>query len=421
MNIKHIIQIFSGLFFCFQLTVLGQDSVTIKDLKPYSYDFELENEYFTGAGAIVLKEAISKSHITLVGNSLNSKLQNDFSNALLSVLDSNDYKKFAIEEGAISGKIINKLAKSSELVQQFADLNNKYSFRRLGNNIPPIHSLKSVEAAEFIQNAEKRDWTIFPIGLESWNSYKMVVDELYNNIPKNNPDGNISALHKKTLAILDDGYQEMAELDNENCLIFMTALTTSETFISFMQAMEAFEANKELVHYLRKSLDYWTLFGKRDYGGKNKISIEESSERMAKLLQSDNFDFQNEKLFVNMFMGHLGKGIAPNGYYGAGSMLNEMTGFYGNSCLSIGLVPRFYEKDGKVEDYLESDVYFLQIFKELLMPLGKKENWVLIDLRTFTQDLIYGPFIVNSRLRNLIERYDMLIIPSTDRDATMNY
>lgn len=421
MNAKHIIQIFSGLFFCFQLTALGQDSVTINDLKPYSYDFKLENENFKGAGAKILKEAISNSHITLVGNSRNSKLQNDFSNALLSVLDSNDYKKFVIEEGAISGKIINKLAKTPETVKQFADLNNKYSFQRLGSIIPPIHSLKSVEAAEFIQNAEKRDWTIFPIGLESWNSYKMVVDELYNNIPKNNQDGNISALHKKTLVILDDGYQEMAELDNENCLIFMTALTTSETFISFLQAMEEFEANKELVYYFRKSLDYWTLFGKRDYAGKNKISIEESSERMAKLLQSDSFDFQSEKLFVNMSMVHLGKGIAANGYYGAGSMLNEMTGFYGNTCLSIGMIPRFYKKDGKVEDYLESDVYFLQIFKELLMPLGKKENWVLIDLRSFTQDLIYGPFIVNSGLRNLIARYDMLIIPSTDRDATMNY
>ncbi|MDB4292995.1 hypothetical protein N9954_06255 [Maribacter sp.] len=409
-----------ALFFQFQSLAIAQDSLTIEVMKSSAYNFDIVNGQLNGEGAVLLEEAIANAHITMLGNSLNSKLDVDFTNALFSILNSNDYTKMVLEIGGISGPILNKLIQKPEIIKELTHLNKKYSWQRNDNTMTPIPNLSYKGSAELIKKVAENDWSLFAAGIESWASYKMLVDELFINLPKNEQkDG--AEIYKKTLTLLDDSYQEVAAINIENLARFMATIQNSETFISFLDRMEAYEGNKELIYHFRKSLDYWEYYAEGNAFAKNEISIKESSIRLSKSLRANNIDFEKDKFFIKMTIPHLSKGIAPNGFYGVGSMMAEMTKFHGNNAsLSIGVIPRYYERDGVLEDYLESDLYFLGLFKEII-PLGEKEDWVLLDLRSFNEKFIYSRTTVSRTLRMVIERYDFIVIPKTDRKAVINH
>lgn len=420
MNTNRIVLATCALFFQFQSLVIAQDSLTVEVMKSSAYNFDIVNGQLSGEGAAVLDEAISNAHVTMLGNSLNSKLDLDFTNALFSILDSNDYNKMVLEIGGISGYRMNKLIQEPEIVKELTNLNKKYTWQRNDNTMTPIPNLSYNGSAELIKNLAENDWSLFAAGIESWASYNMLVDELFINLPKNEQKDYVE-IYKKTVTLLDDSYQEVAAINIENLVRFMATIQNSETFISFLDRMEAYEGNKELIYHFKKSLDYWSYYAEGKTFAKNEISISESSIRLAKSLKATNIDFEKDKFFIKMAITHLSKGIAPNGFYGVGSMMTEMTKFHGtNSSLSIGIIPRYFEKDGIIKDHLvESDLYFIGLFKEII-PLGKKEEWVLLDLRSFNEKYIYGRTIVSRELRMLTERYDFIVIPKTDRKPVIN-
>lgn len=409
-----------ALFFQFQTLVIAQDSLTVEVMKSSAYNFDIVKGQLSGEGAAVLEGAIANAHVTMIGNTHNSKLDVDFTNALFSILNLHDYNKMVLEIGGISGPIINKLIQKPEIVKELTNLNKKYLWQRNDDMMTPITNLSYKGSAELIKKVAENDWSLFAAGIESWASYKMLVDELFINLPKNEQKDYVE-IHKKTLTVLEESYQEVAAINIENLVRFMAALKNSETFISFLDLMEDYEGNKELIYHFRKSIDYWGYYAEGNAFAKNEISIKESSIRLAKSLKANNIDFEKDKFFIKMSIPHLSKGIAPNGFYGVGSMMAEMTKFYGNNTsLSIGVIPRYYKRDGAIEDYLESDLYFLGLFKEII-PLGEKENWVLLDLRSFNEKYIYSRTNVSRAIRLVIERYDFIVIPKTDRKPIVNY
>ena len=409
------------LFFQFQSLVIAQDSLTVEVLKASTYNFDIVNGQLHGEGATLLENAVANAHMTMIGNSLNSKLDIDFTNALFSMLNSNDYNKMVLEIGGISGHSINKLIQKPEIVKELTNLNKKYVWQRNDNIMTPIPNLSYKGSAELIQGIAKNDWSLFAVGIESWASYKMLVDELFINLPKDKQKDCLK-IYKKVLTLLDDSYQKVVAINIENLAKFMSTIQNSTTFISFLDRMEAHEGNKELIYHFKKSLDYWKYYAEGDSFAKNEISIGESSIRLAKSLKGKDIDFEKDKFFIKMGITHLSKGIAPNGFYGVGSMMSEMTKFHGdNGSLSIGIIPRYYERDGVIKDHLvESDLYFMGLFKELI-PLGKKEEWILLDLRSFTKKYIYGGAVVSERLRRVIRSYDFIVIPKTDSKPVVNY
>lgn len=327
-----------------------------------------------------------------------------------------DYKKIVLEEGLFSGKLLSSIGQSTAPIKRTEELNHKYSFRKNEYIRTPIQILNSSEGLEFIQEVAEKDWTIFAVGLEDWASYGMLVDELYSNIPKAN-QYKLKKLYQETKEVLDLAYRDFGKLNNEGVLGFMNALYRTGTVNSYLAEMENFEVNKELIYHFKKSLEYWKAYGNKRFFEKNVLSIEEAKERLAFQLKRDGFDFSKDKVFVKMFIGHLAKGITGNGFYGVGSMLHEMAEYYEKRSLTIGLIPRFYEKGEGTEDYVDSDLYYLQIFNEFI-PMGKRDEWVLIDLRTFNEKFLYGPYHTSAEFRKVVARYDMLIIPKTDGDLS---
>ncbi len=100
--------------------------------------------------------------------------------------------------------------------------------------------------------------------------------------------------------------------------------------------------------------------------------------------------------------------------------MHELAEINGNKSLTIGVVRRFYKKDGEVKDLIKSSDGFTKRYYEVAQ-LGKEKEWILIDLRPFIKKFYYGSYDISNNLYKMFARYDMIIIPKADEDATVNY
>ena len=55
--------------------------------------------------------------------------------------------------------------------------------------------------------------------------------------------------------------------------------------------------------------------------------------------------------------------------------------------------------------------------------MGKKDQWVVIDLRKFIKGHFYYPkrFNLNPQLETLVQRYDLLVIPKVEVEGEPNF
>lgn len=409
--------LFGFISFFYSHNLSGQDTLNLNDLKKFSYPFSLENGKFEGLGGEVLIKAIEEAHITMLGDDTRSKLESEFTEALIDELDHNHYKTMVVETGNASGKVIHQLSKSEEqFISNIKALNQKYGIGQKENPLVPIPDFKTLEATKFLQSALQKDWSIIGIGTEAWTSYKMLVDELYNNLSKEQQKENVAS-YEATIKLLDTQYTTISRQGQSGVFAFTSALKASQEFNDFIATMNTFSQNKATVEALRFSLDFWWMYGNKEFHKKNNLQAKRNKLSLARTLDSQKFDFKKDKLFIKMFVNHLARGTTVSGFYGVGNMLHEMTEYQGNTSLSIALTRRFYNSDGAIKDVIDSEGFKYNSFKELV-PLGKKEEWVLIDLRPFNKEFYFEGVHMNTEMHKIITRYDMIVIPKTDLKGT---
>lgn len=418
---KHFISVLLCYFFIttYQYTY-GQDSITIEDLEQFTYSLSIVEGGFNGEGGAVLNEAIASAHITLLGENVGSKLEHQFTNALMNELDRNNYKRMVLEVGGGSGALINKMAKESEFnVQTVKALNQKYLLEKEGRTFIPILELKTVDLMQSLQKATERDWEFLSVGIEPWTSYKMLVDELYGNLVPRNKEA-YKKLYEETLTFLNDRYSEIKTHNSKEVHQFISPFESSKSFNDFLQKMAVCEGNRVTIKALRESIEYWGMYGHQEYYRKNIWNAKKDREKLQHDLDKGNFDFDEDKLFVKMYRNHLSKGMSANGAYGVGNMLMEKASAHGNETLSIGIVRRFYKEGDELKDMLKASDGFNKYYRKLVQ-LGKQKEWVLIDLRPFVEEFYYGNYIQDAGIAKMYTRYDFLVIPMTDESATANY
>ena len=417
---KSILILLSYFFFCFQPIALGQDSITIQDLEKFTYTFSIQNNQFQGEGAEILIKAIAKSHITMLGENAGSKLEHQFTNALIDELDRNNYKNMVLEVGGASGELINKMAENSELTsQKIKRLNQQYLLEKKGRTFVPILELKSVEGIQSLENANQKEWTFLSVGVEPWTSYKLHTNELYDNLlPKNKKA--YQKLFQETIAFLDQQYKTIQAHNSDEVFRFISQIKSSKPFNEFLDKMTICEGNREIIKALQESIEYYWMYGNKAFYKKNIWSAKQDKMKLAQDLKKQNFDFKEDKLFVKMWWKHLSKSMSANGAYGVGNMLFEMASYHGKESLTIGIVRRFSKNGDEVNDALQATDGYNKRYKELIQ-LGKKEEWVLVDLRPFIKEFYYGNYIQSDGLYKMFSRYDILVIPKMDEATTSNY
>jgi len=123
-----------------------------------------------------------------------------------------------------------------------------------------------------------------------------------------------------------------------------------------------------------------------------------------------------------MGANHLSKGFSPLRLFEVGNMLNEIAEFHGNKTFSMSFSTRFYENDGVVKDIMDSEKQY-ETYLNNLNQMGKKDEWVVIDLRPLIEGTYYYPekYKIDKNVEDLMKRYDVIIIPKLEVDPVKNY
>ncbi len=407
---------------CFSIPIIlqSQDSITVEVLQKYSYTFDIKNHEFHGEGATIIHDAIANAQITMLGNNSRNKQEELLDLALIKILDENGYHNMIMELGPASGSIINNLSNEpSETVERLKKLNQEYFFETETTQLMPVPDLKYLGTAEMIQSIKEQSWTLSGIGTDSWTSYRMLIDEMYHKLP-DDQQKLLKRKYQSSILLIDQLYKEMEGQSSNEILQLTNGIKSSDDITSFLHQASKFGINKMLVESFQFSLDYWHMYGKKEFYKKNKLDAQRNKQLLRAYVAQQSFDLSQDKLFVKMWRGHLTNGLTSRGFYGIGNTLMELASYHGNTSLSIGVLGRYQIKDGVTTDILD-DGGFISPLHRSFISLGQKDQWVLIDLRAFTKAFYYGNYHTPLELQMMMGRFDMILIPKTDSKATINY
>ena len=416
---KNILSFFVCPFFIltvFSIGINAQDTLSIEDLTPYTYTFDIENGKLTGAGGRFLMEEVSKAQFTMIGEYHSSLRISELTEAMIPVLDHVGYKTLVLEVGPTTGQFLNGLTVNTE--ERLKEVNEKYLIKEEDGYInTPIPFFENVEDASFLSEAKKNKWNVIGIDQEFIHGYKMLMEMMFEHLNDAQKSQHLE-LYKEAGDSLDHYYAK--DIDGE--MNFSIAVANSAVINKFLFEMSIAPKNQEIIEALKASNHIYRLNAERQWFENNSTRIKYMKHQLRAQLAANNFNLENDKLLIKMGGYHLSKGFSPLGLYEVGNTLNEIAEFNGHSALNITFSNRFYMEDGAMVDILNSKNKYDQRLKDL-NRMGKKDEWVVIDLRPMVKGHFYRPvkFKFNENIEGLVKKYDLLIIPKIEMDPTPNY
>lgn len=409
--------IYFSLFIFFWLALplaQSQDTLNAEILQKFSHSFTVENGQLKGDGATFLDRETNQNQYTLIGEYHGSKAISEFTEALIPVLDQNNYKQFALEVGPIAAQKLNTWCKSSMGIQKsLYEFNSTYNYDNGEYTAIPFFS--NTEDAAFLAKASKNNWNIIGLDQEFYFGFDALLDDLFKNVDsksKSKFQSSYNLALDSVKAIIQDDIAEKRRLPEQ--------IYASKEIQSFLDQMNEIPENKAIVEAFRKSIALYKLNNDRKWRQNNEQRALYMKMNLRKGMESAQFDISKDKIVVKMGAYHNSRGQSPMEVFDVGNTLSELAEFHGNSSLHIAFTTRFYVEEGKEYDVLESepdDRY------NVFAQMGQKDKWTIIDLREIQHGLYYYPikYKVSEEVEDLIKRYDILIIPPLESEPTPNF
>lgn len=396
----------------------AQDSLTVELLSKITHEFSIENGQLVGTGAEFLKEETGQSQFTMIGEYHGSKKISEFTTALIPELKKHGYSTMGLEVGPISGQVLSELSSDPEQVQNnLKVLNEKYLYLEDGDAYGPIPFFENVEDADFLKQVSLADWNIIGIDQEFYFSFPMLLDSMYAHLPAEKKR-ELSETH----TTVQDSVEHYFILDSNDGPALSISLTQSAILQDYLDQLSKIPENEEIATAFRKSIEIYKLYAESKWFDNNKTRIQYMKQQLNKGLREKGFDIAKDKMLIKMGAYHLAKGITPLGFLEVGNTLSEIAAFHGNKSLNITFTNRYYMEEGKLVDIMDTENKFQKRYLHLAQ-MGQKDKWVVIDLRRLLKGIHYYPIrhLVNEQVSELINRYDILIIPPTETEPTPNY
>ncbi|MDF1696165.1 MAG: hypothetical protein P1U56_10050 [Saprospiraceae bacterium] len=398
-------------------TVWTQDSLSFQNLSEISYAFTIEEGKLIGPGAEFLQQKVKKSQFTLLGEFHGSKNISQFTKALLPTLANEGYQNMILEVGPYTGEFLDTLSdNSTDMVAKLKRLNQKYIMIDEEKTRLPIPFFEHVEDGEFLGTAKSLGWKIIGIDQEFMHAYIWLVDCMFENLPVLD-----QYAYKNELEEVKKSIRAMYSVHTGRGTPVYSSMLSSKNVQNFLNVLGACPQNTELRKSIQKSLELYQLNAAGRWYDNNKQRVALMKENLRTNLNASGFDIAKEKLFVKMGAYHLSLGFSPMSFYEVGNMLNEIAEFNGNKALNMGFKNRYWEEDGKVLDELD-DAWNLSN-KKNIFGMGRKEEWIVINLEPIRAGYYYHPqkYIINEWEEKLIQQYDVLIITPTESEGQKNY
>lgn len=402
------------LSFLSLVSMQAQDSLDTQDLLKISYNFTIVDGELRGEGARMLESNIAASQYTMIGEYHGSKLISEFTKALIPVCDANNYKLMALEVGPISANKLAELSAESEnTASNLKVFNQKYYYPT--EEFTAIPFFEHVEDADFLAEASKRSWKLIGVDQEFSYSYEMLINRMFENLSVEKQKA-----VNKNYRMVRDTIAHFIGLDDSQKRRFSISATESIFLQDFLDEMSIEEINEEIVDAFRETVKIYKYNADRKWFENNESRITYMKSNLRKGMKQNNFDISKDKMLIKMGGYHLSKGKSPLGFYELGNTLNELAEFHGNKALNISFIGRYYMEEGTLIDELEENPNYN--LKELAL-LAKKDEWVVIDLRQLIKGIEYHPvqYKVTEAMRVIMSRYDLIVLPPIEMEATKNY
>ena len=408
----HILTIF--LFVSFH--ILGQDTLTTSDLEPYTYYFTIEDSEMKGEGAEFLKSELSKAQYTMIGEYHGSKQISIFTKALIKKLDQVGYKTMGLEVGPISGSVLNSFSENAS--DQLLAVNNRYGIMESDGYLnSPIPFFAHKADADFLHEAKDSGWQLFGIDQEFTYGYPMLMDMLYENLSSEN---------KNQLLSLQSDMKDSMEVYMEDYVAgnsrLSVSLDSSQFYQDYLRHMAIEPLNRPIIDALNASCHIYGLNASRQWYNNTKTRILYMKKQLKSYFDRTDFDLSSDKMLIKMGGYHLQKGFGHMSWFEVGNTLHELAEYHGNTSLNINFSNRYYVEGDVVEDIMGSNSK-RDLPMQVINVLGKKDEWVIIDLRQLINGAYYYPlkYKLNEQLTRLVERYDLLLITPQDMEDEYHY
>ncbi len=404
------------VFLVINFRAKAQDTLRKDHLLEHVYRFNITDGSFSGTGSTFLIDELKKADLVLLGEYHGSARISEFTNALVPVLNNYGYKTLMAEVGQSTGQLLNSI--QGNVTSNLKEINNKYLFNYDSSEIElPIPFFEHVEDAQFLQTLKNHNWQIVGIDQEFLYGFPMLIDKIYQNL-NNRQRRATSELYKN----LKDSLVQYYDLDLAGAKDISVSLKTSIVFNEFTRKTNVNRRNAVLIEDLNNSIEIYYLNATKRWFESNQLRVSYMKSMLKQQLKNNKIDLSKEKILFKMGAYHLSKGFSPLNFYEVGNMINGFADFHDKKPLHITFSSRFYLENGEIKDVLDSDESYVQRYKDL-DKYGLKDEWVIIDLRPIIKGYFYYPRILNfnEHIIEIAKSYDLLIIPKTEMNPTLNY
>lgn len=416
-------KLFSAIiFFIFCNIIFAQEKppLTEKDLEKNTYYFEISDNKLIGDGAKFLTDEISKHQYVLLGEYHGSHQISVFTKAVIPVLHDAGCRTFALEIGPISSEILGEMSQdSAKTIENLNAFNSKYYLQTKNRTFTPIPFFSSIEDAEFLAEARKRNWNLIGLDQEFSFSYVPLIQKMFENLNAKKKAG-LKPLYEKVVSLINSFYR--ASID-EGKSQYKAILDSKEVNDFLEKAAENNLKNKRIADAIRFTTDIYYMNDDkiRKYWAANSGRVNYMKKNLSEGFAKLKFDTKKDKMLLKMGGVHTGKGFSPLSLFEIGNTLSELAAFNGNKSLHINFNSRFYMDNGKEVDDLADTKGFGYRFRALLQ-MSKKDKWTVIDLRPMRPNVFYArKYNLDEIILEIFKNHDLYIMPPMDIDPKPNY
>ncbi|MFD2824515.1 hypothetical protein ACFS5M_12605 [Lacinutrix iliipiscaria] len=403
----------------------GQDSLTVKILNDITYHFEIKNNKLQGKGAEFLKKAIEENQFILLGEVHNSKGISELTKAFIPEFRNNGGKYFGLEVGPTSAKILQELSSIPEnSVNNLKKMNTENSFEYSRGTYTPIPFFSNISDAEFLETASIQNLKLIGLDQEFKFGFIPLVERAFNNLSKEKQEL-YKSKYEKTIDTLKMYY--VKEFDfydkrtDENKR-FSFLLNGSKFVNDFLKniAMDNPE-NKKIVEDLLISNQIYFTQNKGNYWESNRLRTENFIRNFKNGLDSNNFDFESDKMLIKVGGLHTAKGMNSYRMFDIGNTVFELARINNKSSLHICFMSRYsFDNDTIVDAMDDTKSWNYRSFKDFIQ-MGKKDQWTIIDLRPLRNYVYYKrKYLINDSIKEYFDRYDIIIIKPLEISTQLN-
>ena len=384
----------------------SQRTLSHEDLIPHTIYFEMDDKHEFGPKAEeFLLDAIGLNQFVGLAEVHQSQRLSHFTIGILELLKKKGFNYFALELGPYTAKILQEISSDpSQTLENIKTLNRQYG-KKVFPKIPMIFVDKVADAA-FIERASSLDYSFWGLDQEFSYSYEMHIDRMYKEIAADATPELTDLYFKSKGLIRQNIFKSKIDGVTKNCW-----LLEEPNITRFMDLCKSLG----ITHWVSALKTSWKIYCLNESGkASNQKRADYMKTNFDSLYAKANRKENRPKVFVKLGGVHLTHGISVFKVNDVGLHLSELGKKNRTGFLSIRHLSTY--RDGK-------NVTGKKGWEglELLMSLGKKDQWTLIDLRPMKLQLKAGNLQAEKKIAFEINNYDLVLIPPNDSKSKMNY